>query len=107
MRSTLKTAKKTVQFLRTTSDVAYVAPVELKSGGFKASTVIAQIQGGADAADKWLPPGNAFRFAPVLVHGKGVDRQNLKKLRRARIKLRGHEPAPVLIRCGAKLTSAL
>ncbi len=86
--------------------IAYVAPIELKGGGFRASEVIEQLQGGADAADGWLPPGNAFRFIPVLVHGKGVHPEDLKKLRRAKIKLRKHEPAPVLIRCKEKLASA-
>ncbi len=81
---------------------AYVAPIELKGGSFRASEVIEQLQGGANAADKWLPPGDAFQFVPVLVHGKGINREDLKKLRRAKIKLRKHEPAPFLIRCKSK-----
>lgn len=86
---------------------AYVAPIELKGGGFKTSEVIGQLQGGANAADKWLPPGDAFQFVPILVHGKGIHPEDLRKLRRAKIKLRKHEPAPVLIRCKSKGTGML
>ena len=81
---------------------AYVAPIELKGGGFRAGEVIEQLQGGANVADKWLPAGNAFQFVPVLVHGKGIHREDLRKLRGAKIKLRKHQPAPVLIRCKSK-----
>lgn len=87
----------------------YVAPIELKSGGFGVSAVIEQLQGGADILDSWLPPGSIFRFAPVLVHGKGVHREDRNKLRKAHnvVKLRGHKAAPVLIGCGGRLSSKL
>ncbi len=87
--------------------VAYVAPIELKSGGFVSSSVLDQLQGGADIVASWLPPDSAFRFVPILAHGKGVHREDLKTLRSARIKLREYESAPLLIRCGDPLKSAL
>ena len=95
-------------FVGEEKDTAYVAPIELKSGGFGVSATIEQLQGGADILDSWLPPDSVFRFAPVLVHGKGLHPKDRKKLReaKAKVKLREHKVAPVLIRCRDRLSSA-
>ena len=85
---------------------AYVAPIELKSGGFGVSAAIEQLQGGADIIDAWLPHESIFRFAPVLVHRKGVRREDRRILRSTKIKLRQQKIAPALIRCGAPLKNA-
>ena len=53
-------------FVGEDDDEAWVAPIELKSGRFTGYQVVKQLQGGADAADGWLPDGSAFRFVPVL-----------------------------------------
>ncbi len=70
-------------------------------------TAVDQIQGGADAAHAWLPPKPVFSLVPVLVHGKGLRREQLRTLRRARIKLRGQTKQVVTLRCGAPLREAL
>ena len=87
-------------------DASRVAAVELKSGNFKAGPVVEQLQGGADAADQWLPAGSGFQFVAVLAHGRGIHKEDQKTLRSRKIKLRGQERQTVLIRCGGILQEA-
>lgn len=94
-------------FVGSDVDNTYVVPIELKSGRFSASKVLDQLQGGADAADRWLPTQCEFDFVPVLVHGRGVHRRERNVLRRRNVKLRQHERQTVLIRCGSPLMEAL
>ena len=89
------------------NDSAWVAPIELKGGNFRGGLVAEQLQGGADVADKWLPRGSPFRFVPVLAHGKGVHRTDLKILRNTKIKLRNHTRQTALIHCSEPLRKAL
>ena len=86
---------------------AWIAPVELKSGKLRASAVLDQLDGGAKAADRWLPPGIPFQLVPVLAHGKAIHRNDLKILRSRKIQLRGQRKRIELIRCGEPLTKAL
>ena len=88
-------------------NAAWVAAVEHKSGGVDEGQVTQQLQGGANAADKWLPAGSSFQFVPVLAHGKGVHRNDQKTLRSRKIKLRDQEKQTVLIRCGQGLKEVL
>ena len=85
----------------------WVAPIELKSGGLKATEVLGQLEGGAGLADGWLPQGIAFQFVPILAHGKTIHRNDLKVLRSRKIQLRGQRKVTVLIKCGDPLTKAL
>ena len=86
---------------------AWVAPIELKSGAFSASTVAAQLQAGADLADQWLPANARFQFVPVVAHGQGIRREKLKALQKSAVTLRGQKRRPRLLRCGARLRQAL
>ncbi len=86
---------------------AWVVPIELKGGRFKAVEAAEQLQGGSRVADAWLPPGSSFRFVPVLAHGKRVHNKDLKELRRNKVTLRGNERQTVLLRCREKLIRAL
>lgn len=86
---------------------AWVAPIELKSGSFSASTVAAQLQAGADLADQWLPVGTGFAFVPVVAHGRGIRREKLKALQKTAVTLRKQKRRPVLLRCGSPLRQAL
>ena len=86
---------------------AWVAPIELKSGRFHADEVKDQLQKGADLADKWLPTNAAFRFVPVVAHGKGIPKHKIGALRQAAVTLRGQKRRPVLIRCHSPLREAL
>lgn len=93
-------------FVGKESSTVWVAPIELKSGGVEADRAVAQLQRGADTADKWLPSGSSFRFVPVLAHA-GVHPQELKALQKKTIKLRGQVRRAILIRCGNTLREAL
>ena len=84
-----------------------VVPMELKSGGLNASTVLSQLSGGAKAVDSWLSPMVPCRLVPVLVHGKGLHRRDLKVLRSRKVELRGQRRQVQLIRCGGSLASLL
>ena len=94
-------------FFGENENVAWVIPIELKRGDFRGGSAAAQLQGGADIADAWIPAKLRFRFVPILASGQGVHRERLKALRRAPISLRGQSRRPVLIRCGAPLTDVL
>ncbi len=84
---------------------AWVAPLELKSGGIDASEVIKQLQAGARAAEKLVCRNLPVNFRPIVASG------NLPKAERTAIKrtIRFHRDSmPVRrIRCGAPLTQAL
>ncbi len=88
-------------------NVAWVSPIELKGGSFRGGSAAAQLQGGADIADAWIPDSLRFRFVPVLASGQGVHRARLTALRRATVTLRGQSRRPLLIRCGSRLMEAL
>lgn len=94
-------------FVGEENNTAWVAPIELKGGRFKADEVVEQLQGGANVANTWLPSGNSFKFVPVLVHGPGVHKKDYETLRRRKIRLHGREGQTVLIRCGNTLREAL
>ena len=94
-------------FVGEENSTAWVVPIELKGGGFKAADGAEQLQGGSQVADAWLPPGSLFQFVPVLAHGKSVHNKDLKELRRKKVTLRGKERQTVLLRCRKKLISAL
>ena len=86
---------------------AWVVPIELKSGVFRGGPVTEQLQGGANAANDWIPAGCSLQFVPVLASGQRVRRERLKSLRRVTVTLRGQRRKPLLIRCGAPLANAL
>ena len=94
-------------FFGAESDVIFVAPIELKSGGLRASAVLKQLEGGARMAHAWLPQNVSFRLIPIVVHGKGIRRKALIDLRSKKILLRGQRKRAVLIKCGDPLTKAL
>ena len=96
-------------FVGADSATVWVAPIELKAGGFKGAKVVQQLRAGAEIAARWLPQGaHAFRLAPILAHGpKRVHREDWRALRAARIKLRNQTRQPVAIKCGKTLRTAL
>lgn len=94
-------------FLGEEGSTAWVVPIELKGGGFKAGEVVEQLQGGCDAARDWLPPESSFRLVPVLAHGKGGHERDFRVLGRRNITLRGEKRKIKTLRCGDKLMRAL
>lgn len=88
-------------------DTTCVVPIELKGGRFSVSEVLEQIEGGASMADMWLPQGIPFRFVPVLVHGRTIHPEDLKRLLSRTVVLRGEKQKIKRIKCGDPLTKAL
>ena len=88
-------------------NTTWVIPIEMKSGGLRASEVLGQLEEGVRVANMWLPQGNSFQFVPVLAHGKGIHRNELKILRSKEIQLRRQKKKIMLIKCGAPLKNAL
>ena len=86
---------------------AWVAPIELKSGRFDAAEVVAQLQGGAETVETWLPDDDAFQFVPVLAHGGAIHRRQLKEFRSHEVRLRDRIRQVVVVLCGGTLKDAL
>ncbi len=64
------------------------APMELKSGDVKASTVVAQLQDGARIVDNFTPTHIRIDLIPVLVHD-GIHKAQSERLKVSRIRFRG------------------
>ena len=94
-------------FVGEVDNTAWVVPIELKRGRFKADEVVEQLQGGSHVADARLPPKSSFEFVPVLAYGKRVHRKNFSDLRHRNITLRRKKSRIVTLRCGDKLVRAL
>ena len=87
-----------------------VALIELKSGTFKSPEVADQLQGGADFVTEMfgkLPVRvNAalntleITCVPMLFHGKGIDRFQLRELERAKIRFLSQNTAIKRSKCG-------
>lgn len=85
-----------------------VAPIELKSGHFQGDHVVLQLQAGATLANRWLPPGAAFRLVPILAHKReSIHPVDLRALREQKIALRDSDMQAVLVSCGASVHDAL
>ena len=86
---------------------AWVAPIELKSGRFDAAEVVAQLQGGAETVEAWLPDDSAFQFVPVLAHGRDLRIKQRNEFRSSKVRLRDRIRQVALVRCGGTLKDAL
>ena len=89
------------------AETTCVAAIEFKSGGFKVSATLAQLEAGAKMADSWLPQNIEFHFVPVLVHGKSIGKNIRRELLLGTIRLREQKKKVALIRSGESLTEAL
>lgn len=86
----------------------FVSPIELKSGHFRGSHVVLQLQAGASLVNRWLPPGAAFRLVPILAHQReSIHPVELRALREQKIALRDNDMQAVLVRCGTSAHEAL
>ena len=94
-----------------------VALIELKSGTFKSPEVADQLQGGADFVTEMfgkLPKKantalNTLEITciPVLFHGKGIDRFELRELERAKIRFLSRNSTIKRRKCGETKNLAL
>ena len=84
----------------------WIAPLELKKGGLDASEVVKQLQAGARAAEKLVPPKKPVKFRPVAAFSGGIHKAERNKLR-GKVRFHGHTELIRLIRCNAPLVQAL
>ena len=84
-----------------------VVPLELKSTGLNAASVVAQLQAGAGAAEQIVRGISTVRFVPVAVHGGKVHRRQYQELRKRRAGFRNRGYEIVTMPCGLPLSAAL
>ena len=87
------------------SEADWIAPIELKEGPIKASRVAGQLQSGADAVAQLIPGTAIVRVVPVAV-GRGVHREEVRRLGRTPVTFRGVSRRIRLLPCGARLATA-
>ena len=93
-------------FYDTDENALAAAPIELKSGDFKASEVYEQLQGGANFAERFTPMTTETVCLPILFQ-KGIHPAELKQLKNFAVRFR-NENFPILITsCGSRLTQVL
>lgn len=83
----------------------YVAPLELKSSGFHASSASKQLEGGAKTADRIVPKARC-RFVPVVAHA-GAHRSQINALAKHPVPFRGREYVITLVNCGGGVADAV
>ena len=87
-----------------------IAPIELKRGDVEPADVAAQLAGGAQIADRWLPRegSSRLRFRPVVVYGGKFNRhQRRKPTAKEKVRFRGRHYEIKPIRSGSPLLRAL
>ena len=94
-------------FIGDKDDAGWVAPLELKGGRLDATEVVEQIQAGASVADHIVPREAQTRFRPIVVHGRGIHRAELKLLQKRRVRFRNQNSLIGKVRCGTSLVGAL
>ena len=78
-----------VFFMNAAEDRLVTVPIELKGGSVDASEVSEQLQGGSDFANRLAPRKCGTIFRPILIHGRGIHKNQKKGLNRAKIRFRG------------------
>lgn len=95
-------------FVGEVDTAAWVAPIELKSGAFDGLSAAQQLQGGADAAGKWIRVANELDFVPILAHRPSRGRRRrFQELRSSKITFGDRTRQPIVIRCGDSLMKSL
>lgn len=92
------------------NQIAQIAPIELKHGDVEPADVAAQLAGGAQIAERWLPQegSSRVRFRPVVVYGGKFNRpQRRKPTAKEKVRFRGRHYEVKPIRKGSPLLKAL
>ena len=89
-------------FTSATRDTLVIVPMELKSGGFNASTASEQLQRGTELAERFTRNRIAVGSVchPILFHGKRIHEKARKALNRAKVQFRGRQLTIKTARCG-------
>ena len=77
-----------------------VAFIELKSGTFKATDVFQQLQSSVGLFSDLIPQVLETTCMPILFHGKGVSKLQLKDINRTPVRFRNQRFPIRLKRCG-------
>lgn len=93
-------------FWNNEKDGVSLVVAELKSGGFSASGVIEQLQGGARLAEAVVVFDGTIAFAPLLFKKKGMHSIERKVLSRARVRFRGKGHPIQTMSCSDSIQSA-
>ena len=83
-------------FLNTSEDTCFAVPIELKRGAVKGAR--AQLQQGADFADRYLPRGIKTICVPILFH-KGLSTFAHRALQKGKVRFRGTNMTVETTRC--------
>ena len=75
--------------------------IELKRGTFKATDVFEQLQGSVSLFSDLIPQTLETTCIPILFHGKGVSKLQLKDINRTPVRFRNQRFPIRLKRCGA------
>ena len=89
-------------------DIGLVAPLELKRGRLHAREVVGQLQAGASAAEKLVPPEEPVKLRPVVA-SSGRSKAEISRLKAKgnRIRFHGRLEPVRLMSCGGPLVGAL
>lgn len=74
--------------------------IELKSGTFKATEACEQLQGSVGLFSDLIPQALETTCIPILFHGKGVSKLQLKDISRTPVRFRNQRFPIRLKRCG-------
>ena len=83
----------------------YVAPLELKSSGFRARSASRQLAGGAKVADRLVPKAPC-RFVPIVAHD-GAHWREINDLAKHPVRFRGKRHAIKTMKCGEEVAEHL
>ena len=86
---------------------SWVLPIELKSSYDSIGKIEAQLKSGAAIIQKFIPPNTDVEFRPIVALGKGLHRNDEKRLSRTKINFRGKPKIIAKINCGDPLSKAL
>ena len=100
-RITGKRCDRVLVYRDTTKNRLVVAFIELKSGTFKATDVFEQLQGSVDLVSNLIPQTLEITCIPILFHGKGVSKLQLKDISKAPVRFRNQRFPIRLKRCSA------
>jgi len=80
-------------------DTCVAVPIELKRGGIQGAR--AQLQQGADFANRYVPTGCKTICVPILFH-KGLSKIAHRALQKHKVRFRGTQMTVEPTRCGDK-----
>ena len=100
-RATGKRCDRILIYGDTAKNRLVMALIELKSGTFKATDVSEQLQESVGLLSGLIPQVFEMTYVPVLFHGKGISKLQLRDINRTPVRFRNQRFPIRLKRCGA------